>query len=144
MPAGCVLVRNVDGSADALFNTGGTGGCKTSTVKVAGSQSAKTGVKLGLQVSDLWKGPMTRSKGVFCSGNKDGVLKSFHAKTASVTDMTAALESCETFCMSDAACQACSVDQYYVQNYFQWSAIPTSPRVGFCLCGPVRSPVTYR
>ena len=67
---------------------------------------------------------MTRSKGVFCSGNKDGVLKSFHAKTASVADMTAALEACETFCMSDAACQACSVDQY-MQNSFQWSAIPT-------------------
>ena len=42
-PAGCVLLKNADGSADALYNTGGAGACTAAKSKVAGSASAKNG-----------------------------------------------------------------------------------------------------
>jgi hypothetical protein len=49
-PAGCVLIKNADGSADALFNKGGSGSCTASKVKEAGSTSAVTGVTVGISL----------------------------------------------------------------------------------------------
>ncbi len=51
MPAGCVLDKNPDGSATALFNTGGSGSCASADTKEAASSSPKTKVKVGISLA---------------------------------------------------------------------------------------------
>eukprot|EP01046_Picozoa_sp_COSAG06_P004689 COSAG06_NODE_200_length_20386_cov_35.829547_5_plen_749_part_00 len=49
-PAGCVLVQSADGSAEALYNTGGSGACKTSSVVAGESTSKANKVTLGVSL----------------------------------------------------------------------------------------------
>jgi hypothetical protein len=121
-PSGCVFVKNADGTAEALYNTGGTSsGTATSATMQAGSTSAVTNITLGLTTSTSTSA-MTRSpKGEFCSKNKVNVMKEFVAKSTSVADETAALVACEAFCSAHSKCNACSVD---VTSKVQWAAIP--------------------
>jgi hypothetical protein len=131
MPAGCVLVKNADGSADALYNTGGAGACAKSGTKVGGSNSEVTKVTLGLSLSTGGPASMHRSKkGEYCQGNKQGVLKKFLAKTESAADLNAALKACETFCEATTACNACSVDNLGGKSLkAQWVAIPACGKI---------------
>ena len=126
MPAGCVLLKNADGSADALYNTAGAGSCVKSGTKVGGSHSATTKVTLGLKTTTTGKATMTRGpKGQFCQGNKAGILKEFKAKTAAAADSTAALVACEAFCEANSECHACSVDNLGGKGppILQWAAL---------------------
>jgi hypothetical protein len=50
-PTGCVVVKNADGSADALFNTGGAGACAASATVAAKSVSAKTKVSMEIALA---------------------------------------------------------------------------------------------
>jgi hypothetical protein len=51
-PAGCVVLQNADGSADALFNTGGAGQCTSSKTKLAGSTSGINQVSVGIKLEE--------------------------------------------------------------------------------------------
>ena len=123
-PSGCILVKNADGSADAVFNTGGKGTCRASGTKVGASKSAITNVTVAIELTKSANATMARSqKGVYCASNKVGDIKTFPAKSLSVADQTAALEACEAFCLTNAACNACSVDHKSPTSN-QWIAIP--------------------
>lgn len=77
-PAGCSIVKNADGSADAVFNTAGSGKCAASGTKVGASTSKTTAVTVGITLAKGTNETMTRSaKGLYCSGNKAGILKAF-------------------------------------------------------------------
>jgi hypothetical protein len=54
-PAGCLLVRNADGSAEALFNTAGTGACQTSAAVSGESTSGTSKVTLGVSLDSQSK-----------------------------------------------------------------------------------------
>jgi hypothetical protein len=129
---GCVLEHHANGSASALFNTGGAaGGCAAATTKEAGSASAVTGVAVGISLVQSANATMSRGpKGTYCSKNKQGVLKEFTAKTKAAADAADALGACEAFCAATAACTACSVDAAGVTG-LQWAAIPA--------CGDVKT-----
>jgi hypothetical protein len=70
-----------------------------------------------------------KPKGEFCSGNQH-IIKSFDAASHSDANMSAAVSACDSYCVSDSACGACSVDEYDRGN-LRWNAIPS--------CGEVRS-----
>ena len=130
-PSGCVLVKEADGSATALFNTAAsTAACADSDVKVATSVSPVNQVAVNVSLTKTEGHTMARSaKGEYCSQNKVGVLKEFPAKTTtSPADASAALAACETFCEASGACTACSVDMAGPTG-MQWAAIPE--------CGPL-------
>jgi len=50
-PNGCLFVREADGSATALYNTGGTGSCSAASVTAAQMYSAVTSVTVGVSLS---------------------------------------------------------------------------------------------
>ena len=128
-PAGCVLLKNADGSADALFNSGGSGTCAKSGTKVGASKSAVTDVGVSIELTQsAASSAMTRGpKGQYCSANHAGIIKSFPAKSASAADAGAALQACETFCKTSASCHACSVDNMggTGPEKLRWVAIPS-------------------
>ena len=108
-------------SFTALFNTdksgGVAGGCASSLVKEAGSESAITKVTVGISLAQdsSVNATMTReAKGLYCSENHKNVMKEFDAKTQSPADAEAALSACEAFCSKSKSCAVCSVDQVHI------------------------------
>ena len=74
-----------------------------------------TPIAVGLTiVSEQLSAPaMTRyPRGSYCTNNKAGVIKEFPAQSMAAADLSTALRACETLCLSDAQCTACSVDMY--------------------------------
>ena len=132
MPNACSVVTQTDGTATVYYNTGGTGAIAAQTTHHGKAVTIKAlqarAVSLTLDLNSAGGGAvMTRSKkGQYCSGNHASVLSKFVAKSLSAADETAALTACETFCLSNAACSACSVDQIHPapNQQVQWVAIP--------------------
>jgi hypothetical protein len=113
MAAGCSVTTLANGTAVASFNTVGTSPCAGSST-VAGEVATEVGVTLAVSLAKRSNtGKMTRSpKGEYCSLNKVGVLKTYMAgkDATNTTALLAALTDCEAYCETDAACDACSVD----------------------------------
>ena len=145
LPGGCVLMRKDADTTDtadttttpsftALFNAdksgGVAGGCASSLVKEAGSESAITKVTVGISLAQdsSINATMTReAKGLYCSENHKNVMKEFDAKTQSPADAEAALSACEAFCSKSKSCTVCSVDQVNIQcvarNMYMYAAM---------------------
>jgi hypothetical protein len=125
IPVGCSVVSNKDGSATVYFNTGGTMPCQNATLKV-GQAKSDVGVTMRIELEQQGdaRSAMQRSqKGIYCQQNDAGVLKSFVAKTNQAPDLSAALQACESFCLSSAECNYCSVREYL--DNMEWNAIPS-------------------
>jgi len=133
-PAGCTVTTTSDGSSTVVtYNSAGSMPCANSTLhKGQATTAVGTTIAVELQSSGEHSATMVRSpKGQWCSHHRQGVLSSFKAKSPSLADMAAALAQCEAFCLTSAACTACSVDNLSGSSALnvQFSAIPS--------CGPI-------
>lgn len=132
LPAGCLFIKNADGSAIAMFNPAGSGPCGASTTKSAASSSTSTKVSVGISLAETTSKNMSRGpKGQYCMNNHNAVIKEFPARTSTnATDAAIALAACEAFCESDATCTVCSVDAGSNPTGLQWAALPSCGAVG--------------
>ena len=67
------------------------------------------------------------AKGVYCTGNKVGILTSFLSASANDTARIVARDACEEFCTTSPTCKFCSVDclGHGSSPPCRWNAIPT-------------------
>jgi hypothetical protein len=125
LPAGCsVSVDPGGGATTAVFNSLATSvvPCNTAGHVYTGEATSPIGVTLSVALDDKGNVAMTRkAKGVYCSQNVDNVLGVFYMANVSAAAAEAALMQCETACLADVRCSACSVD-YMLATCFRGSA----------------------
>ena len=119
-PFGCSVTTDGKGTATATWNAAGAAPCGASATKVGQTVSLiQTTVAVEL-TPDGKDATMARSaKGLYCKSNgiKSNILTKFNAATS--TDPAAdaaALAKCEAYCLANAACNFCSVDQETPRN----------------------------
>jgi hypothetical protein len=120
-PSGCSVVVSESGVATVTWNTVAGAACTSSGSKVGQATSA-VGVTVGIVISETGNAKMVRNKlgrqnsSAWCTDNKDkenhANPKPFVAKALTPAAMTAALEACEAYCMSNPSCNFCSVDDF--------------------------------
>lgn len=95
-PNGCSIIDNTDGSVTVVYNTAGDTAC-VATKSMA--SSVESVIQTGLSMNMSQSGPISmqrENKGVYCSLNHQGVLKTFQTPdTTNTTAMDDALKQCE-------------------------------------------------
>ena len=124
-PAGCSVVSNTDGSATVTFNNAaGAAACAEATSSFGEAQT-RVGVNMKVALAPTGKATMSRSttKGTWCSDNRQNIIKQFDSVNG---DDAKALSDCEAFCLTNAACNFCSVDSHDPTkgDKNSWNAIP--------------------
>lgn len=131
LPPDCSVVAERNGTATVYFNSNGKASCTSGTKRAGQSAASPVGVSLALDLDGT--GMFDRSpKGVYCSNNRQGVLKEFPTPSSSVADAYDALARCENYCWGEDQCWGCSVDcpseplRYGILGRgCQYSAIPS-------------------
>jgi hypothetical protein len=128
LPAGCSVSVDPGGvAATAVFNSLASSvvPCNTAGHVYTGEATSPIGVTLSVALDDKGNVAMKRkAKGVYCSQNVDNVLSVFYMANVSAAAAEAALMQCETACLADVRCSACSVDCYMLSGKCRWLAIP--------------------
>lgn len=119
-PAGCSVVTAASGVATVTWNSAQGAPCTSSGIKV-GQASSATNVTVGVVIGESGPQGMSRNKltgrnnqSAWCTDNKIAAnharVEPFTAKSVAPADLEAAVAACEAYCLSDDACNFCSVD----------------------------------